>query len=169
MLAAAFSPFQLFLFHLSLVVKCLQICKTLSTILWRIYAIYNQNCFQIPRLPAPSSSTLQQSYGRDLVLDSQADKTIVRPHSLECKGKFQDLLLGAFSLMLELLCVAAITTLSNPHVTSRMLFPTLLGRGYLMDKWCFVSTKHVDAWEVKKNWDEVTLRGTQAVLIHPQR
>ena len=71
--------------------------------------------------------------------------------------------------MLELLCVAAITTLSNPHVTSRMLFPTLLGRGYLMDKWCFVSTKHVDAWEVKKNWDEVTLRGTQAVLIHPQR
>ena len=79
------------------------------------------------------------------LLDSQADKTIVRPDSRECAGKFQDLLLGAFSLMLEIsVRVAAIATLSNRHLTSRMFvfFPTLLGKEYLVEKCRFsVSTK----------------------------
>ena len=78
------------------------------------------------------------------LLDPQADKTIVRPDSRECAGKFQDLLLGAFSLMLEIVRVAAIATLSNRHLTSRMFvfFPTLLGKEYLVEKWrCSVSTK----------------------------
>ena len=93
-------------------------------------------CFQVPHLPAPNSSVLQESSGRDWLLDSQADKTIVRPDSLECAGKFQDLL-GAFSLMLEIrVRVAAIATLLNRHLTSRMFvfFPTLLGKEYLVEK-----------------------------------
>ena len=69
------------------------------------------------------------------MLDSQADKTIVRPDSRECAGRFKDLLC-AFSLMLEIVRVVAIATFSNHHLTSRMFvfIPTLLGKEYLVEK-----------------------------------
>ena len=68
------------------------------------------------------------------LLDSQADKTIVGPDSRECAGKYQDLLLGTFSHMLDRMGV--ITMMLNRHLTSRMFvfFPTLLGREYLVEK-----------------------------------
>ena len=102
-------------------------------------------CFQVPRLPAPNSSVLQQSSGRDLAAGFSSRQNYSSPDSRECAGKFQDLLLGAFSLMLEIsVRVAAIATLSNRHITSRMFvfFSTLLGKEYLVEKWRFsVSTK----------------------------
>lgn len=63
--------------------------------------------------------------------------------------------------MLEIVRVAAIAMLSNRHLTSRMFvfFPTLLGVEYLVKVFCINKNMYVDAWEVKKDWDEVTLRG----------
>ena len=103
------------------------------------------------------------------LLDSQADKTIVRPDSRECTGKFQDLL-GTFSLTMDR--VGAIVTLSNCHFTSRMFVffsnPSRerVPRGK-MKVLCLNKNMDVDGWEVKKDGDKVTLRGEKGSCSHP--
>ena len=101
-------------------------------------------CFQVPRLPASNSSVLQQSSGRDLAAGfssrqnySSARQPRMRrqvPRSSSGPSYFKDV------------CV-----LPNPSWER-------VPRGK-MKVFCINKNMYVDAWEVKKDWAEVTLRG----------
>lgn len=89
-------------------------------------------CFQVPRLPASNSSVLQQSSGRDLAAGFSSRQN----YSSARQPRMRRQVPRSFSLMLEIVRVAAIAMLSNRHLTSRMFvfFPTLLGKEYLVEK-----------------------------------
>ena len=93
-------------------------------------------CFQVPHLPAPNSSVLQESSGRDLAagFSSRQNYSSARQPRVEPPSYFKDV------------CV-----LPNPSWER-------VPRGK-MKVFCINKNMYVDAWEVKKDWDEVTLRG----------
>ena len=98
------------------------------------------------------------------LLDSQAGKTIVRPDSRECAGKFSRSSSGRFQPYVRNCSRGGNRDVIEPpsYFKDVCVLPNpsweRVPRGK-MKVFCINKNMYVDAWEVKKDWDEVTLRG----------
>ena len=121
-------------------------------------------CFQVPRLPAPNSSVLQQSSGRDLAagFSSRQNYSCARQPRMRrqvprsSSGRFQPYASncsrgGNRNVVEPPSYFKDVCVLPNPSWER-------VPRGK-MKVFCINKNMYVDAWEVKKDWDEVTLRG----------
>lgn len=121
-------------------------------------------CFQVPRLPAPNSSVLQQSSGRDLAAgfssrqnySSARQPRMRRQVPRSSSGRFQPYARncsrgGNRDVVEPPSYFKDVCVLPNPSWER-------VPRGK-MKVFCINKNMYVDAWEVKKDWDEVTLRG----------
>ena len=124
-------------------------------------------CFQVPRLPAPNSSVLQQSSGAGF--SSWQNYSSVRPPRMRrqvrrsSSGRFQPYVRNQCSrggnrdVVEPPSYFKDVCALPNP---SWERVP-----GGKRKVFCINKNMYVDAWEVKKHWDEVTLKGEMRKLF----
>ena len=127
-------------------------------------------CFQVPRLPAPNSSVLQQSSGRDLAAgfssrqnySSARQPRMRRQVPRSSSGRFQPYARncsrgGNRDVVEPPSYFKDVCVLPNPSWER-------VPRGK-MKVFCINKNMYVDACEVKKDWDEVTLSGEIRKLL----
>ena len=119
-------------------------------------------CFQVPHLPAPTSSVLQQSSGCDLAagFSSRQNYSLARQPRM-CR-QFPRSSSGCFQPYVRS-CGGNRDIVEPPsYFKDVCLLPNpsweRVPRGK-MKVLCINKNMSVDAWEVKKDWDEVTPRG----------
>ena len=122
-------------------------------------------CFQVPRLPAPNSSVLQQSSGRGLAAGFSSRQNYSSARQPRMRRQVPRSSSGRFQPYVRNQCSRGgnrdvveppsyfkdVCVLPNPSWER-------VPRGK-MKVFCINKNMYVDAWEVKKDWDEVTLRG----------